>query len=238
MIIAAIGDIHIKDDEKGKWVDYFRDISKKADVLLLCGDLTDTGKITEAEILREELKACSIPVIAVLGNHDFENNLQDEITKILISTNIYILDGDSVIIDNVGFAGIKGFGGGFDNHMLSMFGERMIKDFVQEAVNESLKLDKALMRLESNDITKKIALLHFSPIKTTITGEPEVIWPFLGSSRLAEPLNTWNVVAAFHGHAHHGVIEGTTSTGVKVLNVSKDILLKEGYNPPFYLFEV
>ncbi|MBX9851060.1 MAG: metallophosphoesterase [Cytophagaceae bacterium] len=238
MIIAAVGDIHVGESEKGKWVDYFKAVSQKANVLLLCGDLTDTGKISEAKILRDELKSCTIPVVAVLGNHDFEKDLQDEIKKILMSEKVHILDGDSVIIDNVGFAGVKGFGGGFDKYMLAMFGEKMIKNFVQEAVDEALKLDRALMRLEAKADLKKIAVLHYSPLKTTIAGEPEQIWPFLGSARLAEPINRRQVIAAFHGHAHLGVLEGTTSQGVKVFNVSKQTLLKAGYNPPFYLFEV
>lgn len=238
MIIAAVGDLHVKGDQKGKWKEYFKEISKKADVLLLCGDLTDTGLIAEAEVLKDELNACPIPVIGVLGNHDFENNHEDEIANILRSDTVHILDGDSIIIQDIGFAGIKGFGGGFDNHMLSMFGEKMIKSFVQETVNEELKLDKALMRLESAHVAKKIVLLHFSPIASTVAGEPEVIWTFLGSSRLAQPLNSWNVTAAFHGHAHRGILKGSTSTGVPVFNVAKDILIKEGYELPFYLFEV
>lgn len=237
--IAAVGDIHVREADSGKWKEFFTQVSEKADVLLLCGDLTDTGRTEEAEILAEELRACSIPVVAVLGNHDYERENQQEIRKTLIKANVNMLDGDSVVFGDVGFAGVKGFGGGFDKAMLGMFGEQMMKDFVQEAVDESLKLDGALARLDSDfaDI-KKIAVLHYAPIKATVVGEPEQIFPFLGSSRLAEPLNRRGVVAAFHGHAHIGTLEGVTTKGVKIFNVSKPILVQEGFDPPFYVLEV
>ncbi|MBF9254539.1 metallophosphoesterase [Pontibacter sp. 172403-2] len=237
--IAAVGDIHVCETDQGKWEDFFREVSQRADVLLLCGDLTDTGRVAEAEVLAHELKSCTIPVVAVLGNHDYERDNGKAIRKLLINENVHLLDGDSVVIGDVGFAGVKGFGGGFDKAMLGMFGEQMIKDFVQEAVDEALKLDGALARLDSEHVDlKKIAVLHYAPIKATVEGEPEQIFPFLGSSRLAEPLNRRQVLAAFHGHAHIGVLEGETSKGVKVFNVSKPILEREGYDPAFYLFQV
>ncbi|GAB3539868.1 metallophosphoesterase [Pontibacter brevis] len=237
--IAAVGDIHVRETDSGKLKEFFTQVSEKADVLLLCGDLTDTGRVEEAEVLAEELRSCSIPVVAVLGNHDYERENESAIRKTLINANVNLLDGDSVVFGDVGFAGVKGFGGGFDKGMLGMFGEPMIKSFVQEAVDEQLKLDGALARLDSDyaDI-KKIAVLHYSPIRATVVGEPEQIFPFLGSSRLAEPLNRRGVVAAFHGHAHIGTLEGETSKGVKVFNVSKPILVHEGYDPPFYVLEV
>ncbi|GAB3167226.1 metallophosphoesterase family protein [Telluribacter humicola] len=238
--IAAVGDIHVRETDKGKWAECFKLVSEQADVLLLCGDLTDTGDEMEAEVLVEELKHCKIPVVAVLGNHDYEKNRHKLIRQIVQSENVHVLDGEAVVIKGVGFAGVKGFGGGFDNHMLSMFGEGAMKAFVQEAVDEALHLDRALARLDSDhEDIKKIAVLHYSPIKETIVGEPEVIFPFMGSSRLAEPLRRRNVIAAFHGHAHVGTLEGEISGGgTKVFNVAKQILNKAGYNPPFYLFEV
>jgi Icc-related predicted phosphoesterase len=237
--IAAVGDIHVRENDKGKWIEYFRTVSEQADILILAGDLTDTGRAADAITLREELKACTIPVVGVLGNHDYEADEQAEIKKALHSENICILDGDSIVIGNVGIAGIKGFGGGFDQHMLPLWGEKMNKQFVQEAVNEALCLDRALAKLDSEHTDlKKIVVMHYSPIKATVLGEPEPIFPFLGSSRLAEPINRREVVAAFHGHAHVGTLEGTTSNGVKVFNVSKPLLLKAGYTPPFYIFEV
>ena len=236
--IAAVADIHVKDSDKGKWVKYFKEVSKQADVLLICGDLTDTGDEVEAQVLAEELKACSIPVIGVLGNHDYEKGRHKLIRQIVQNENVHILNGESIVVANIGFAGVKGFGGGFDNHMLSMFGEGAMKAFVQEAVDEALHLDRALARLDADHTNiKKIAILHYSPIKATIEGEPEPIFPFLGCSRLAEPLTRRQVIAAFHGHAHIGTLEGEATGGIKVFNVAKPILIKAGYTSAFYIFE-
>jgi Icc-related predicted phosphoesterase len=237
--IAAVADIHVRETDKGKWMDYFKEVSRQADVLLICGDLTDTGDEGEAQVLAEELRNCSIPVVAVLGNHDFEKGRHKLIRQVLQNDKVHILDGENIIINGVGFAGVKGFGGGFDNHQLSMFGEGAMKAFVQEAVDEALRLDRALARLDQeNDQIKKIAVLHYSPASATVAGEPEAIFPFLGCSRLAEPLTRRNVVAAFHGHAHIGVLEGEVAGGVKVFNVAIPILQKLGYQYPFYIFEV
>lgn len=237
--IAAVGDIHVKETDTGRWAEEFREVSKRADILLICGDLTDTGDEVEAQVLHEELKACTIPVAVVLGNHDFEKGRHKLIRKILNNGNVHVLDGESVVLNNVGVAGVKGFGGGFDKHMLSMFGEGAMKAFVQEAVDEALHLDRALARLEGeHEHLKKVAILHYAPICETIIGEPEVIYPFLGSSRLAEPLARRDVAAVFHGHAHAGKLEGTTSDGLKVYNVSRPVLLKHGYDFPYYIMEI
>ena len=237
--VAAVGDVHVREGDAGKWTDYFREISSKSDVLVIAGDLTDTGDEMEAQVLADELKSCTVPVVAVLGNHDYEKGRHKLIRQILLKAGVHLLDGEAVIIGNVGFAGVKGFGGGFDRHMLSFFGEGAMKAFVQEAVDEALHLDRALARLdaEQRDIPK-IAVLHYAPISETIIGEPEAIFPFLGCSRLAEPLNRHKVVAAFHGHAHIGSLEGTTPDGIRVFNVSKPILVKAGYACPYYLLEV
>jgi Icc-related predicted phosphoesterase len=235
--IAAVGDIHVGENDHGKWVEYFRKISEQASVLLLCGDLTDHGYAKEAEILNEELKACSIPVVGVLGNHDYEKDEHEQIKKILCNDHVHILDGESVEIGTIGIAGVKGFGGGFDRHMLPKWGEKMNKKFVQEVVDESLRLDQALARIDGEHV-KKIAILHYAPVADTIKGEPEQIFPFLGSSYLAEPLDRRDVVAVFHGHAHYGTLEGATSKGVRVFNVSKPVLMRAGFNPPVYFLEV
>lgn len=235
--IAAVGDIHVRESERGKWSEYFKEVSQQADILVICGDLTDTGDEGEAQLLSEELRSCTIPVVGVLGNHDFEKGRHKLIRQMVQNENVHILDGEAIVIKGVGFAGVKGFGGGFDNHMLSMFGEGAMKAFVQEAVDEALRLDRALARLDQeNESIKKIAVLHYSPIKETVIGEPEAIFPFLGSSRLAEPLSRRQVVAAFHGHAHIGTLEGQTNAGVKVYNVAKPILQKAGM--PYFLLEV
>lgn len=237
--IAALADIHIKTTDKGRWTDCFEEISKKADVLLLCGDLTDTGDEEEAEVLAEELKAVNIPTIGVLGNHDYEKGRQKLIRQTLQENNMTLLDGEAIVVENIGFAGVKGFGGGFDHYMLSMFGEEAMKAFVQEAVNESLQLDRALARLEQDQPgIVKIALLHYSPIRETVIGEPEEIYPFLGSSRLAEPLHRRKVYAAFHGHAHAGKLDGVTSGGVRVFNVALPVLRSANKKMPFYLLDI
>lgn len=237
--IAAVADIHVRETDRGKWADYFRAVCTKADVLLICGDLTDTGDEDEAKILADELRACTIPVICVLGNHDYEKGRQKLIRQMIHSQNVHVLDGECIVIEGVGFAGVKGFGGGFDNHMLTMFGETAMKAFVQEAVDEALHLERALTKLNSGPVPlKKIAVLHYAPIRATVVGEPEPIFPFLGSSRLAEPLIRNDVIAAFHGHAHAGTLEGDINGTIKVFNVAKPILVRAGYELPFFLFEV
>jgi Icc-related predicted phosphoesterase len=236
--IAAVADIHIRESDKGKWTNYFKVVSGQADILLLCGDLTDNGKITEAEILCEELSECTIPVVGVLGNHDYDHGHEGEIKDILRKKNVIILDGEFVVIGEIGFAGVKGFAGGFDKFMLCELGENTIKVFVETAIDEALRLDRALALMDADypDI-KKIVVTHYAPIKATVIGEPEEIFPFLGSSRLAEPINSRKVMAAFHGHAHMGTLKGLTSKGIEVFNVSKATLLRAGYDIPFYIFE-
>ncbi|GGC53000.1 metallophosphoesterase [Pedobacter quisquiliarum] len=237
--IAAMADIHVKETDKGRFADCFKEISTKADVLIIAGDLTDTGDEGEASILIEELKQCTIPVLGVLGNHDYEKGRHKLIRQMLQDSGMMILDGESVVVKGVGFAGVKGFGGGFDKYTLSMFGEGAMKAFVQEAVDEALHLERALAKLDQqHENIKKIAILHYAPIYQTIVGEPEVIYPFLGSSRLAEPLSRHNVVATFHGHAHAGTLEGEVPGGVKVFNVALPILKKHGYPCGYYTFEV
>jgi Icc-related predicted phosphoesterase len=239
--IAAVADLHTKSTDKGKWADYFRDISKQADILLIGGDLTDTGDEAEAQVLSEELKNCIIPVVAVLGNHDHEKGRQKLIRQIIQNDNVHILDGEAVVIGNIGIAGIKGFGGGFDHHMLSMFGEESMKSFVKEAVNQALSLDRALNRIDQGqdqENIKKIVLMHYAPIVATCIGEPEQIYPFLGCSRLAEPFSRSEIAAVFHGHVHKGVMIAETHDGLKVYNVSRSVLIKSGLEVPVLIVEI
>ena len=142
--IAAVADVHVKENDRGKWMEFFKEASSQSDVLIIAGDLTDTGDEMEAQVLADELKACTVPVVAVLGNHDYEKGRHKLIRQILLKAGVHILDGEAVVIGDVGFAGVKGFGGGFDKHMLSFFGEGAMKAFVQEAVDEALHLDRAL----------------------------------------------------------------------------------------------
>ncbi len=236
--IAAIADIHVQKTDEGKWRHYFKQISEKADILLICGDLTNTGDVQEAEVLNRELQFCHIPVLAVLGNHDHEKGQVSDLLRLLQNENIHLLDGDFYVVHGIGFVGVKGFGGGFDTYKLFPFGEPAIKSFVEETQREVNLLDNALIQLDREfGFIPKIALLHYAPTLETVQGEPEVIYPFLGSSRLAEPLIKREVRAAFHGHAHGGKLEGNVS-GVKVFNVAHEVLLKAGLPLPFFLYEL
>lgn len=231
-----MGDLHVKEGDAGKWTGHFKAVSEQADVLLLCGDLTDTGIPAEAKVLAAELRACRIPVVGVLGNHDHESDQHESVKNILAGEHVHILDGDSVVIEGMGFAGVKGFGGGFGRFMLPVWGEQMNKRFVQASLDEAIRLDKALVRLEEDGSLKKIVLTHYAPVPETVAGEPEQIFPFLGSSHLAGPLENRRVTAAFHGHAHAGTREGRTASGVKVFNVSHALLQREGLS--FYVAEL
>jgi Icc-related predicted phosphoesterase len=211
-------------------------MANEADILLLGGDLCDAGMPEEAEILAREISILNAPVVAVLGNHDYEAGKASEIIKILSDAGVNVLDGKSCEIYGVGFAGAKGFAGGFGERALQSWGEMTIKTFVHEAVEEALKLESALAALRT---PQRIALLHYSPIVETVIGEPPEIFPFLGSSRLEDPLNRYPVAAVFHGHAHRGSPEGMTKAGVRVFNVAKSLLQNVSSNAlPFKIMEI
>jgi Icc-related predicted phosphoesterase len=234
--IAAMGDLHVSKNAQGAFQALFTQINHSADVLVLCGDFTDYGLPDEARVLARELAVVKIPVVAVLGNHDYEGGKPHEIREILVDGGVTVLDGEATEIQGIGFAGVKGFAGGFGRGALGPWGERAIKAFVQEAVDEALKLEAALARLRTQ---KRVALLHYSPIRGTVEGEPPEIFAYLGSSRLEEPINRYRVSAVFHGHAHRGTPEGRTSTGVPVHNVSMPLLTRVNPNrPPFLIVEV
>ncbi|MEO6055759.1 MAG: metallophosphoesterase [Gemmatimonadales bacterium] len=235
--IAAVGDLHFGRTDFGPPIRrLFEEVAEQADVLALCGDLTDSGEPEEARALARILATVSIPTVAVLGNHDFESGKTAEVGRILCDAGVHLLDGSSYEVYGVGFAGVKGFAGGFGRRALGPWGEGIIKLFVQEALNEALKLETALARLRT---TRRVVLLHYSPIEGTVEGEPKEIYPYLGSSRLEEPLSRYPVDAVFHGHAHHGAAEGRTKTEVPVYNVSLSLLQRlhpEG--PPFRMLEL
>ena len=230
--VAAVGDIHFGEHDSNRYQDQFKSIAEHADVFVICGDLTQNGNAKEAQVLADELRYCSIPVLAVLGNHDYEKDENDAIREALRPV-LTLLDEEPVVIKDVGFAGIKGFGGGFGTYALSAFGEPATKAFVHEAVEESLRLENALRRLEAK---KKVAVLHYSPIAETVKGEPLEIFPFLGSSRLAEPIDMLDVSLVLHGHAHHGSPRGQTTKGIPVHNVALAQL--ENPKKPYLVFEL
>lgn len=216
LTLAAIGDLHVTEASEHRYHELFAEIAEKADVLALCGDLTNFGKTREAEILAEDLHACTIPVVAVLGNHDYECGQPAEVAKILHGAGVTVLDEQAVVIDEVGFAGVKGFIGGFGRGELGAFGEPPIKTFVDAAIEESRKLENALRTLKTD---RAVAVLHYAPVVDTVEGEPKEIYPFLGCSRLADAIDRFdNVAAVVHGHAHRGRHEGRTSRGTPVYN--------------------
>ncbi len=235
--LAAVADIHSSKANQGALHALFSPIQESADILLLCGDCTDTGLPEEAQVLAKELTTTvKIPIVGVLGNHDYESGKEREVKEILVDSGVSMLDGDTCIARGVGFAGVKGFAGGFGKHSLQAWGEHAIKQFVQETVNEALRLESALARLEH---IQRVVLLHYSPIRATVEGEPAEIFPFLGSSRLEEPLNRFEVAAVFHGHAHGGSPDGQTSRGIPVYNVSLQVLRRAfPQRPPFRLCEI
>jgi len=235
--IAAMSDVHYSRTSQGLLQDVFSQVTERADVLILAGDLTDYGLPDEARVLARDLTTLvKIPIVGVLGNHDFESGEEGEVRSILVDAGVHMLDGDAVELHGIGFAGVKGFAGGFGRGALGPWGEQAIKLFVQEALNEALKLESALARLKAKH---KIAVLHYAPIRGTVEGEPVEIHPWLGSSRLEEPLTRFQVSAVVHGHAHKGSPEGATSGGIPVYNVALPVL-REAYpdKPPYRLIEV
>ena len=235
--LAAMSDIHVSKTGHGALSSAFAQVSERADLLVLCGDLTDYGLPEEARVLARDIgTALRVPCVAVLGNHDFEAGKQDEVRQILTDAGVIVLDGDSCELQGVGFAGVKGFCGGFGRGALGPWGEEIIKHFVREAVNEAFKLESALARLRT---AHRVALLHYSPVRATVEGEPLEIFPYLGSSRLEEPLARYPVTAVVHGHAHNGRLEGRTAAGTPVYNVAMPLLKKcWPEQPPFRVIEI
>ena len=228
---AAVGDLHCDKDSGVELRALFAQVDEAADALLLCGDLTDYGLPEEAKVLAEALGAVSVPMVAVLGNHDYESGKQDDVRRILIDVGVHVLDGEACEVHGVGIAGVKGFAGGYGRGALGPWGEPAIKQFVNEAIHEALKLESALAKLRT---PQKIALLHYSPIEATVRGEPLEIFPFLGTSRLEDPLIRYPVTAVFHGHAHRGALEGTTVNGTPVYNVAKPLLQRTFLERPAF----
>ncbi len=237
MRIAAVGDLHCgKPGAALALPMLFGEASKRADVLLLCGDLTQKGRPDEARLLLKELKAAGpIPIVAVLGNHDYESNEVEALTHVLEEGGVNVLDGETWEHEDFGFAGVKGFGGGFGDWSLAPWGEPAMTAFVAEATREPLKLERALSSLRTRH---RIALMHYAPIAETVMGEPLEIHPFLGSSRLEEPLDRYHADVAFHGHAHKGSFEGRTRGGRPVYNVAMPVLREEGLEPALFVLEL
>lgn len=235
LTVAAIGDLHVRENGERRYRELFAEISEAADVLVLAGDLTDFGKTSEAEMLAEDLRACTIPAVGVLGNHDYECGQPEKVAEILTQAGVTLLDQQATVVQGVGFAGVKGFIGGFGRGELDPFGEPAVKAFVDESVAEAHKLEHQLRSLR---IERVMAVLHYSPIAETIEGEPLEIFPFLGSSRLAQAVDRFdNVKAVVHGHAHRGRYSGRTPGGLPVYNVAQFVVSAE-FGRPYALLEI
>ncbi len=233
--VAAIGDLHVMEDSVAPYRELFAEISSAADVLVLCGDLTNFGKTREAEILADDIRSCTIPVVGVLGNHDYECGQPEKVCSILHDAGMTVLDEQAIEIEGVGFAGVKGFLGGYGRGELAPFGEPIVKAMVDEVLSESRKLENQLRTLRTE---RSVAVLHYSPIAETLEGEPPAIYQYLGSQRLCDPIDRFDhVKAVLHGHAHHGTHQGHTPQGRPVYNVAQ-FVLKPLFGKPYIVLEI
>src|ERR1700728_3160126 len=235
MRIAATADLHFTPQSYAKLKDQFERVRDDADVLVLAGDLTNYGQPEEMESLLSVLVRLPLPTIAVLGNHDYESGKEAELARMMIASGIKLLDGSAYERDGVGFAGTKGFVGGFGRGILTAFGEREIKDFVRVSVDEALKLERAMSQLRTQ---KRAVVLHYSPIAENGQRESHEIFPFMGNSRLAEVVDRHGADLVVHGHAHHGKLDGKTAGGVPVHNVAISLLQAQEPSSVYRIFDI
>ncbi len=235
MRVAAIADLHFSPQSYDRIREPMQKARDEADLMVIAGDLTNFGKPEEITSLLNALLRLRIPIVAVLGNHDYESNRSEELMKMLTQEGVKVLDGSSYERDGIGFAGCKGFHGGFGRGVLTPFGEPEVKQFVQASIDEALKLERALSMLRTE---KRIVVTHYAPIPDTVKGEPTEISPYLGTSRLAEVMDRHGADIAFHGHAHHGSPSGKTVGGIPVHNVAMMLNLAIDPTRPYRVFEV
>ncbi|MCG6494232.1 metallophosphoesterase [Kitasatospora sp. A2-31] len=225
---AAVGDIHLGPDSRGLLRPAFATLADRADLLLLAGDLTRHGTPEEAAVVGEEVRGLSVPVIAVLGNHDYDAGRPEEVARILSAHGVRVLEGTSTTVRAdgllVGVAGTKGFGGGFAGRSGGEFGEPEMKAFVRHTRSCAEGLRAALVQLAADACDLRIALTHYAPVPDTLGGEPAEIYPFLGSYLLAESIDGAGADLAVHGHAHLGTERGLTARGVRVRNVAQPVI--------------
>ena len=235
MRIAAVADLHYSPQNYDKIREQMTRVRDDADVLVIAGDMTNYGRREEMDSLLTMLSRLRILIVAVLGNHDFESGQQDELAKMMTAEGIKVLDGSAYERDGVGFAGTKGFLGGFGRGILTAFGEPEVKSFVQFSIDEAMKLERAMSQLRTE---RRVVVLHYAPIGDTVKGEPLEIYPYLGNSRLAEVVDRHGANLVFHGHAHHGSPDGKTTAGIPVHNVALSILQRSGVPTPYRLFDL
>lgn len=235
MRIAATADLHFSASRHTALHDQLSRVRDEADVLVLAGDLTNYGLPEEMEPLLNVVVRSRVPTIAVLGNHDYESGKQAELTRMMATAGLKVLDGTAYERDGVGFAGTKGFVGGFGRGMLTAFGEPEIKQFVQASIDEALKLERAMAQLRT---PKRVVVVHYSPIAATVQGEALEIFPFLGTTRLAEVVDRHGADLVLHGHAHHGHLEGKTIGGSPVYNVAITLLQAKQSSAAYRVFDI
>jgi len=235
MRVAATADLHFSPANQAALRDELSKVRDEADVLVLAGDLTNYGQPAEMEPLINTLLRLRIPTIAVLGNHDYESGKEQELAKMMSGAGVKVLDGSAYERDGVGFAGTKGFVGGFGRGALTAFGEPEIKSFVHASIEEALKLERGLSQLRT---PKRVVVLHYSPIAATVRGEDPEIMPFLGTSRLAEVIDRHGADLVVHGHAHHGTMEGQTLAGIPVRNVAITLLQTQKPSAAYRVFDI
>lgn len=240
--IAALADIHVHETSAGAYKELFAEISQKADLLVLCGDLTDLGSPKEAEVLAGELLEARIPVIGVLGNHDYESDKQEEVANILKTAHMHVLEGTEYVFEkngkSYGFTGVKGFGGGFRPYMWGRFGELEQKEFYDAVAKEVQALENGINKLRDLPPEQIVVLMHFSPIRDTLNGEIPELYPFLGSTRLEEVVDRFNIAAVIHGHAHFGSHKGKTEKGIPVYNVAYPLMKRIAPTQPYAILEI
>lgn len=232
--LAAVGDLHCREGQTEVYRYSFADVNEHADVLAICGDLTYRGRMSEIEVFVEELAEVVIPVVAVLGNHDYHEKNQRHFHDYLEDAGVTVLDGDSIVYEvrghMVGFTGTKGFAGGFGKRALTDFGEDIWRGVYREVQSEADKVRDGLMGLTAE---LKVVILHYSPAIDTLTGEDPQVYPFLGGSELGTAVDNGGADLVIHGHAHFGRETGMTPGGVPVRNVSHSLL-----NQAYRLFEL
>jgi Icc-related predicted phosphoesterase len=223
--VAAIADLHFGEDSAGTWAPYLERLGERADVLLLGGDLTRIGRPEEAAVLAAEMRGITLPVVAVLGNHDYHSDASEQVIDMLAAVGVTVLDGTVTELrvngEVLGIAGTKGFGGGFAGAHVTPFGESAMKAFADHAAEVAASFSKALRTLDTD---WRVGLLHYAPVKDTVKGEKQEIFPFLGSYLLAEAVDEAGADLVIHGHAHNGREKGLTPGGVHVRNVAQPVI--------------
>lgn len=223
--IAAAADLHFGPGSEGTLSPFLKDLGERAHILLLAGDLTQTGRPEEARVLAREIEGLSVPAVAVLGNHDYHSGCEDEIAEILEESGVRVLEGDTVEYEfdgaTLGICGSKGFGGGFGGACATDFGEVEVKQFIRHTQELSRRLEDALKELDTDLV---VTLLHYSPVRDTLVGEPAEIYPFLGSYLLGDAVDAGGSDLVLHGHAHRGTEKGETASGIPVRNVAQTVI--------------